>query len=45
MENELVRQLNGYQFTERTLSRKYGMPFAKFKARRVVEQQGYSFEV
>ena len=44
-ENELLRRLNRYQFTERTLSRKYGMSFAEFKARRVVERQGYSFEV
>jgi len=45
LENELIRRLNRYQFTERTLSRKYGMSFAEFKAQRVVERQGYSFEV
>jgi len=41
LENELLRRLNRYQFTERTLSRKYGMSFAEFKARRVVERQGF----
>jgi len=41
LENELLRRLNRYQFMERALSRKYGMSFAEFKARRVVERQGF----
>ncbi len=45
LENELIRRLNRYQLTERTLRRKYGMSFPEFKARRIVEQQGYSFEI
>jgi hypothetical protein len=45
LENELRRRLNRYQFTDHALTRKYGMPFADFQARRVVEQSGYSFEV
>jgi hypothetical protein len=45
LENELIRRLNRYQFTNKNLSRKYGMPFSEFKDRRVVEQQAYSFEV
>ena len=44
LENELTRRLNRYQFTDRTLSRKYGMAFPEFKARRLVEQHNYSFE-
>jgi len=45
LENELLRRLNRYQFTDRTLSRKYALSFSEFKARRVVEQRNYSFEV
>lgn len=45
LENELIRRLNRYQLTERTLRRKYGMSFPEFKAHRITEQQGYSFEV
>ncbi len=45
LENEMIRRLNRYQFTDRTLRRKYEMSFAEFKERRVVEKQGYSFDV
>jgi hypothetical protein len=45
VENELIRRLNRYQFTDRALTHKYGMPFAEFKDRRIVEEHGYSFEV
>jgi hypothetical protein len=45
VENELRHRLNRYQFTDRTLTRKYQMPFADFQARRVVEQHDHSFEV
>lgn len=44
LENEMVRRLNRYQLADRTLHRKYGMSFAEFKARRVVEERDYSFE-
>ncbi len=45
LENELIRRLNRYQLTDRSLSRKYGMSFSNFKARRMVEERGYSYEV
>ncbi|MBN1888711.1 MAG: hypothetical protein JW850_12010 [Thermoflexales bacterium] len=45
LENELTRRLNRYQLTDRSLSRKYGMPFSEFKDRRVVERHDYSFDV
>jgi len=45
LENELIRRLNRYELTDRSLSRKYGMSFAEFKARRMVEELGYSYEV
>ncbi|MBS1249402.1 MAG: hypothetical protein MAG431_00981 [Chloroflexi bacterium] len=45
LENEMIRRLNRYQLTDRTLQRKYSMPFSEFKARRVVEERDYSFEV
>ena len=45
LENELIRRLNRYQFTDRTLNRKYGMSFSEFKARHIVEERGYSYEV
>jgi hypothetical protein len=45
LENEMIRRLNRYQLTDRILCRKYEMSFAEFKARRIVEERGYSFEV
>jgi hypothetical protein len=45
LENELIRRLNRYQLTDRTLGRKYNMSFSEFTAQRVVEQQSYAFEV
>lgn len=45
LENEMIRRLNRYQLTDRTMRRKYGMPFSEFKDRRVIEEHGYSFEV
>lgn len=33
LENEMIRRLNRYQLTDRTLRRKYGMSFPEFKAR------------
>jgi hypothetical protein len=37
LENEMIRRLNRYQLTDRTLRRKYGMSFPEFKARRMVK--------
>jgi hypothetical protein len=45
LENEMIRRLNRYQLTDRTLHCKYGMSFPEFKARRMVKEHGYSFEV
>jgi len=45
LENEMIRRLNRYQFTDRTLRRKYGMSFPEFKDRGMVKEHGYSFEV
>lgn len=45
LENEMIRRLNRYQLTDRTLCRKYGMSFPEFKARRMVKEHSYSFEV
>jgi len=45
LENEMIRRLNRYQLTDRTLHRKYEMSFAEFPKRGVVEERGYSFEV
>jgi hypothetical protein len=45
LENELIRRLNRYQLTDRMLSRKYEMSFPEFKARHIVEERGFSYEV
>ncbi len=45
LENEMIRRLNRYQLADRVLRHKYEMSFSEFKARRVVEERGYSFEV
>lgn len=45
VENELVRRLNRYQLTDRTLNDKYQVSFETFKAQNFVEEQGYTFEV
>lgn len=45
VENELVRRLNRYQLTDRTLSDKYQASFETFKTQNVVEELGYTFEV
>lgn len=45
VENELVRRLNRYQLTDRTLSGKYQMSFEMFKAQNLVEERGFTFEV
>lgn len=45
VENELRRRLARYQLTIRNLESKYQMDFEAFKAEKVVERNGYSFEV
>lgn len=45
VENELVRRLNRYQLTDRTLSGKYQMSFEVFKTQNLVEERGFTFEV
>ena len=45
VENELLRRLARYELVDRRLSRKYGMSLGEFKENRVVEKEGYSFQV
>ncbi|MBC8252509.1 MAG: hypothetical protein H8E35_00595 [Ardenticatenia bacterium] len=45
LEAEYLRRLGRYRRVERTLTRKYGMTFEEFVARRVVQQKGYAWEV
>jgi len=45
VESELTRRLIRYQLVDRQLSRKYGMSFHEFEENRIVEKEGYSFEV
>lgn len=45
VENELLRRLIRYELVDRRLSQKYGMSFDEFKENRIVEQEGYSFQV
>jgi len=43
--NELRRKLSEYILIDREMRRKYGMSFEEFKAKNVVKEKGYSFEV
>lgn len=43
--NELVRWLNRYQLTDRTLSEKYRMSFETVKAQNLGQELGYTYEV
>ena len=45
VENELLRRLARYELVDKQLTRKYSLSFEEFRRNRVVEQQGYSFEV
>ena len=45
LENELLRRLNRYQLTDRSLSRKYGMSLPNLSPRLMVEQCGNSYEL
>lgn len=43
--NELRRKLSEYILIDREMRRKYRMSFEEFKAKNVVKEKGYSFEV
>jgi hypothetical protein len=43
--SEIRRRMNRYELTDRRFCHKYGMRFEEFRDQRVVEKQGYSFEV
>ena len=43
--NEIRRRMNRYELMDRRFRHKYSMHFNEFRKRRVVEKQGYSFEV
>ena len=45
LETEYLRKLSQYRRTDQAMMRKYAMTFDEFVARRVVQQQGYSWEV
>lgn len=45
VENELIRRLNRYELTVRSLEKKYGLPLAKFKKKEIVAKKDYSYEV
>ena len=43
--NELRRKLSEYILIDREMRKKYGMSFEEFKAKNLVKEKGYSFEV
>jgi hypothetical protein len=43
--SEIRRRMNRYELMDRRFRCKYGMPFEEFRDKRVVEKQGYGFEV
>jgi len=43
--SEIRRRLNRYELMDRRFRHKYRMTFEEFRDKRMVEQQGYSFEV
>ena len=45
LENELVRRLNRYELTVRSLENKYGLSFKEFKKKEIVAKKKYSYEV
>src|SRR3990172_8326817 len=45
VDEALSRRLHHYQYVDRRMQQKYGMPFGEFRERRVVAQRGYGFEV
>lgn len=45
LEAEYLRRLGRYRRLDRILTRKYGMTFEGFVARRIVQQKGYTWDV
>lgn len=45
LEAEYLRRLRRYRRQDRLLAQKYGMTFEEFVKRRVVQQEGYTWEV
>ncbi|MEK6725135.1 MAG: hypothetical protein AABY54_01085 [Deltaproteobacteria bacterium] len=45
VENELIRRLNRYELTVRSLEKKYGVTLSAFKKKGIVAKKGYSYEV
>jgi len=45
MADEIRRRMDRYELVDRHFRPKYGMNFEEFRDRRVIEKQGYSFEV
>jgi len=43
--NELRRRLSEYILIDKIMRKKYGMGFEEFKAKNIVKEKGYSFEV
>jgi len=43
--SEIRRRMNRYELVDRRFRHKYGVRFDEFRDQRVVEKQGYSFEV
>jgi len=43
--NELRRKLSEYVLIDKAMRRKYGMSFEEFKAKNIVKERNYSFEV
>ncbi len=43
--SEIRRRMNRYELTDGRFRHKYGVRFEEFRDQRVVEKQGYSFEV
>jgi len=45
LSNEIRRRMNRYELLNRRFATKYGMTFEVFRDQKIVERQGYSFEV
>ncbi len=43
--NELKRKLSEYIMVDRAMRKKYGMNFEEFRAKNIVKEKDYSFEV
>ena len=45
LEAEYLRRLGRYHHLDRTLTQRYGMSFDEFLKRRIVQQEGYTWDV